>query len=341
MRLTRREALAGLAGATALPFPTLAQSGPFTANTYGGRWEAFWRNQLMPRFSQAIGRPTRLDVGLGASWITGFRAAGKANPPFTSLMANDRYMVLLREEGFFEPLPAASMPNLANVAGVARFPGDIAVTGLISPIGIAYRTDMVKTPPEGWADLWNPAYKGQLGLYSITNSASIMLLMWAGKRFGRGQDDVDAAVAKFAELKPFPQVAFSGQMAPLLTQGQVAMAPIDIGEVIPLKRRGVPVEFVIPEDGLMMYDQTFSILGGGNDKAVAARYIDYILSPEVQLQLAREFFVAPVNTTVTLPPDLAESLPITPKALEGALRFDWALAARLNEAMSERWSKAI
>ncbi len=342
MMLTRRAALAGMAAMAAAPGAALAQSGaPFIVNTYGGRWEQFWRNALLPRFQQGLGRPVRVDIAVGSAWVTNFRAAGKASPPFTSLMTNERFAVLLREEGFFERLPAERIPNLADVLPIARTAGDMGVIGMISPIGIAYRSDMVRVPPKSWRELWDPRYRGQLGLYSITNSASIMLLMHAGKMFGRGHDDLDTAIAKFQELKPFPQVAFSGQIAPLLAQGQVAIAPLDYGEVIPLKRRGVPIEVIQPEDGLMMFDQTFSIAAGGADKEAAARYIDFMLSPEVQLQLAREFFVMPVNTKVTIPQDLADALPITQESLSRTLTFDWALAARMANAMNERWARAI
>lgn len=343
MRMTRRATL-GAAIGTAIAGGARAQSGaPFTVNTYGGRWEQFWRSAIVPRLQATLGRPVRLDIGVGTAWVTNFRAAGRAAPPFAGLMTNERFAVMLREEGFFEALPEARIPNMANVLPVARTPGGMGVIGMISPIGIAYRTDLVRVPPRSWRDLWDARFRGQLGMYAITNSAAIMLLMQAGRMFGRGPDDLDAAIARMAELRPFPQVAFSGQMAPLLAQGQVAIAPLDYGEVMPLKRRGVPIEIIQPEDGLMMFDQTFSIAAAAPaaEKEATARYIDLILSPEMQLQLAREFFVMPVNTTVQIPQDLADALPITQAALARTLTFDWGLAARLAPQINERWARAI
>ncbi|MBE9605844.1 ABC transporter substrate-binding protein [Acetobacteraceae bacterium H6797] len=344
MMMPRRGLLAGMAGAAALAnMPAFAQGRTLVVNSYGGRWETFWRNQLLPKFTQQTGIQTRLDVGLGTGWLTAFRTAGKANPPFPMLMTNERYSVILRDEGYCEPIPVAKLKNYADLNDIAKFPNNAALTAMISPIGIAYRTDMVKVPPKGWKDLWNPRYKGQIGLYSITNSAAIMLLMMAGQLFGKGQGDVDTAVAKFAELKPFPQVAFSGQMTPLLQQGQVAIAPIDYSEVAGMKKRGVPVEIVLPEDGIMMFDQTFAIAAGApaEQKDMAVQYLDFLLSPEIQLLMAREFAQAPVNNKVTLPPDIAADLPITPEALAKAVRFDWSLASTLVGEMGEKWSKAI
>jgi putative spermidine/putrescine transport system substrate-binding protein len=344
LRLTRRGLLAGMAGtASAAAFGSLAsaQGAPFVINTYGGRWEAFWRTQLLPKFEPVLGRPAKLDIGLGNAWVSTFRAAGKAKPPFDALMTNERYAVILRGEGFFEPLPAAKVPNLANVYPVARYKDDMAVTGIVSPIGIAYRTDLVKTPPKTWRDLWSPQFKGQMGFYSINNSLAVMFLMLAGQLFGRDQYDLDTGFKKLAELRPFPQVDFSGALAPLLSQGQVSIAPIDFAEAVALQKKGVPIGTVVPEDGVLMFDQSFNMLGAGGDKDAALKYVDFMLSPEVQLLLAREFFTAPTNRLVTVPDDLKAAIPVSGDGINNIVKFDWDFVAKNREAMLDTWAKKI
>ncbi|HWK43936.1 MAG TPA: ABC transporter substrate-binding protein [Stellaceae bacterium] len=349
MRVTRRHILAGAAGAPLLMAgPMLTGGGgaraadtPFVANTYGGRWETFWRSQLLPKLQPALNAPITVDVGLGSSWVASFRTAGPKAPPFSCLMTNERYAVLLREQGFFEPLPVAAIPNLQDVYPVARYPGDVAVTGMISPFGIAYRTDMVKVPPKSWRDLWNPAYRGQIGFYSINNSAAVMLIMLAGKMFGSGEQDIDTGIRKLAELKPFPQVGFSGQLSPLLAQGQVSLAPIDYAEAASLQKKGVPIGMVVPEDGVLMYDQAFNIAAARAGQEQAAKYIDFMLSPEIQLMLAQEFFVAPVNRKVKVPDELKGAIPVSGDDLKNILTFDWSFVAKHNSEISEQWSKAI
>ena len=343
-RLTRRSVLAGMAGSAAWttfgPAAT-AQNAPFVINTYGGRWEKFWRTQLLPQLEPALGRPVTLDIGLGNSWVSTFRAAGKITPPFDELMANERYAVILRNEGFFEPLPAAKLTNLPDLYPMARYPGDTAVTGIVSPIGIAYRTDLVKKPPKSWSDLWAPDYSGQIGLYSISNSLAVMLLMLAGKLFGKDQYDLDTGFAKLKELRPFPQVDFSGALAPLLTQGQVSLAPIDIAEAVALQRKGVPISIVVPQDGVMMFDQSFNLCSAAHDRETALKYVDFMLRPDVQLLLAREFFTAPVNRKVKVPDDLHDAILVSGDDIDRIIKFDWAFVAKERDVMLDRWSKEI
>jgi putative spermidine/putrescine transport system substrate-binding protein len=338
--ISRRQALAGLAATMAASRTYAATPSTFTTNMYGGRWEHTWREKVLPAFSRSIGRPVSLDIGLGASWVANFRAAGKNNPPFSALMTNERFIAMLRDEGYFEALTPSLVPNLADVVPAARLKGDTAVTGMLAPMVIGYRTDLVKTPPRGWADFWRPDLRGQTGLYAITNSAGVMLALWAAEHFGRGATDIDTGVKKFAELKPFPQIAYSAQLTPLLTQGQIAVAPIDLGEIVPLKQKGVPLDFVVPEEGMMVFDQSFSVLAHGNDKVAAGKYIDYVLSPEIQLFMAKEWLIAPTNSKVPLPSEL-ESLPLTPAAIAKAKRFDWTMVNKITPELAAAWSKAI
>ena len=115
-RLHRRDLLLrslGTAAGLALPaLPSLAAS-PLVVNTYGGRWEKFWRRDLLPMFDKASGVQPTLDVGLGKNFIANLRAAGIERPPYSVLMVNENIASVVRGEGYFEPIPAAKVPNLA------------------------------------------------------------------------------------------------------------------------------------------------------------------------------------------------------------------------------------
>ena len=53
------------------------------------------------------------------------------------------------------PLDSAKIPNMNDIYPAYRRPGDMGVGHSVSPIGIAYNTDAVKTPPTSWADVWS------------------------------------------------------------------------------------------------------------------------------------------------------------------------------------------
>lgn len=154
-RRTFIKAAAGVAAASVLGAPYIAHAAePLVINSYGGEFEKFMRDSIIPDFEKQTGIKTRLDVGLANHWLATCRAAGPENPPYDVLMVNAIWASLLRTEGFFAPLSVSLLPNLADVYPVARYPNDEAVTGWFQPMGLAYTPGTIQTPPKAWKDLW-------------------------------------------------------------------------------------------------------------------------------------------------------------------------------------------
>lgn len=343
--LTRRDTLLrSLAAATALGLPGLSAfaASPLVVNTYGGRWEKFWRSDLLPMFEKASGVQPTLDVGLGKNFIANMRAAGIQNPPYSVLMVNENIASVVREEGYFEPIAAAKVPNLADVFPNLRNPGDNGVRGIVSTIGIGYRKDLVKTPPKSWTDLWtNPEFKGKIGLYQIGNTAAMLFLLMTAKIYGGSQDAIDRAFVEIKKLLPFTQADWSGTLSTMLTRGDVTVAVIDFPEIVALRKKGVPVEMVVPTEGVVAFEQSFNILKNAPNKDDAYKYLNFILQPDVQLMMAKEFYTSPTNTKVQLPAELAADVPVSGKAMASIVGFDWSKVNPQLPAITDRWNREI
>ncbi|WP_118133020.1 ABC transporter substrate-binding protein [Oceanicella sp. SM1341] len=335
-------ALAALMGAGMLKIPSVAAATEeLVITTYGGSWEKFWRDSMIPAFTEASGEAVRLDIGLGRTYTTNLRAAGTENPPYGVLMTNEIYSTVLRKEGFFEKLDLEKVPNYADLYPIATRASDgWAAVGLISPIGIGYRTDMVQTPPTKWTDLWdNPEFRGQIGLYNIVNSAGKMFLMLTSKIYGSGITDLDTGFAKLAELGQVVQTDFN--MSTAMATGEIIVAPFDFGEIARLRNQGLPVDCIIPEEGLMMWDQTFNICVNQPARDAAYKYLDFVLSPEGQTLLMEEFLVSPVNRKVEVPESLARDVPVSGEAMEQFIDWDWDLMNANAEEIARRWNETF
>ena len=334
-------ALAGLMGAGIMGLPrVVAAAEELVITTYGGSWEKFWRATLVPAFTAKTKISPKLDIGLGRTYMSTMRAAGVGKSPYGVVMTNEIYASVLRAEGQFQKLDRQLIPNYADLYPIATAAADgWGVVGLISPIGIGYRTDLVKTPPKSWKDLWtNPEFKGRLGLYSIQNTAGKMMLMLASKLYGGDIHNIDVGFKKLAELGKLMQTDFN--MSTMMSTGEVVVAPFDFGEIARLRNQGLPVDCVIPEEGLLMWDQTFNIPQGAPG-AVAHAYIDFILSPEGQTVLMKEFFVSPVNRKVVVPDALKKDIPISGKEMDKFLAWDWAYMNKNAEAITKRWNEVV
>lgn len=333
--------LAAAAGLSLPAMPSFAAS-PLVVNTYGGRWEKYWRSDLLPMLDKTSGVQPTLDVGLGKNFIANLRAAGIEKPPYSVLMVNENIASVVRGEGYFEPIPAAKVPNLASVYPNLRNPGDNGVRGIVSTIGIGYRKDLVKTPPKSWTDLWtNPEFKGKIGLYQIGNTAAMLFLLMTAKIYGGSQDAIDRAFVEIKKLLPFTQADWSGTLSTMLTRGDVTVAVIDFPEIVALRKKGVPVEMVVPTEGVVAFEQSFNILKNAPNKEDAYKYLNFILQPEVQEMMAKEFFTSPTNTKVQLPADLTADVPVSGKAMASIVGFDWSKVNPQLPAITDRWNREI
>jgi len=334
----------GLAAGSALGWlpDAAAQQDKLVVNTYGGRWEKFWRSDLIPPFTKLTGVEPTIDVGLGKNFVANVRAAGVSNPPYSVLMVNENVASIVRAEGYFEPIPVEKVPNLANVYPNLRNPDNNGVRAIVSTIGLGYRKDLVKKPPESWTDLWtNPEFKGKIGLYQIGNTAAMLFLLMTARLYGGSELAVDRAFAEIKKLLPFTQADWSGTLATLLTRGDINVAVIDFPEIVALRKKGVPVEMVAPKEGVVAFEQSFNIFKHAPAKEAAYKYVNFILDPRVQELMAREFYSSPSNMLSQVPAELAADIPVSGKKMASIVQFDWPKVNAMVADITERWNREI
>jgi putative spermidine/putrescine transport system substrate-binding protein len=343
MQLTRREFTAGAASVAAfgrVATPARAAD-PLIVPTYGGLWAKFWQNQLMPGFTAATGIQTQLDVGLGKDFVAKVRAGG-AKSPYSIFMGNENVAAILRAEGYFEPFDQSKLPNVSDV-----FPQFVnshlaGVRAVISPIGLAYRKDMVKTPPTSWHDLWdNPEFKGKIGLYQIGNTGAVVFLRLTAELFGGSPDNFDVAFKKIKELLPFSQASWSGELAATLIRGDVVVAPVDWTEVMTLQDKGAPVEIVAPKEGVLAFEQSFNLVKTGPEKDAAHQYLNYLIDAKIQEQMTKTFYTSPANRKSQVDVAVAQRLPITGDRMSAIRTYDWDSYVSKAPEVADRWNREM
>jgi putative spermidine/putrescine transport system substrate-binding protein len=326
---------------------SLAQDRPFAGQTlvvtsYGGTWEQFMREVIVPPFKEMTGATVELAVGLSRDWMANLRAAGRNNPPYDVVIANETWISSGRLENRFVALSEDKVPNLAHVHPALRLEGDIGVLGLFQPLGIAYRTDLVETPPTSWYDLWNEEFRGMVGIYNIANSAAPMFIMLLAKLETGDPKNWEVGLERIKALSPFKQTDFSGDMENLLIQGEVHVGILDSPAWARLSQQGVPIAWVLPEEGAFMFEQNMNVTAGSRVEDLAFAFIDYMLSEDVQLKWAQQYYVTPANVNVEISGELAELIPVTAQDVDTIHQWDWVwLNQGPREEMVNRWNREI
>ncbi|MBI4279362.1 MAG: ABC transporter substrate-binding protein [Armatimonadetes bacterium] len=318
-----------------------AQGPQLVVTSYGGAWEQFMRKEILPEFERQTGGKVELAVGLSKDWTANMYAAGMDKAPYDIVITNEIWAAEHRRKGFYAPFPPDKVPNLKDVHPLAKMKDNTGVLFILLPIGIGYRTDLVKTPPRSWKELWKPEYKGKLGLYTITNTAGGIFLMLTGKIWGGDYKKADLAFDKIKELKPFRQTDFSGNMEALLTQGEIHVGVLDIPAVVRLRKGGVKIGYIIPAEGMYMFEQDVNVTKGSRNKDRAFAFVNFLLSPPIQEKWMRQFWATPTNLKVKVPLDLQVDIPIHGEGIRKILQWDWDWYNDNKENFIRRWTREI
>jgi len=333
-----------LALALALMLPSIAFQAPAQQKTlvvtgYGGRWSEVMKKALIEPFEKQHGVKIELVTGITTEWVAKLMAGGPDNPPFDVVMGNEPPFPIPRERGFFEKRNPTAAPNIKNVYDKALI-GDTSLAIFWGRIGLAYRTDMGLKRPSAWKDFWDPSYDGKRGIYVIGNTLGINFLFMADRLYGKDSFDVDAGIAAIKRLNA-KMVDFTGTMQKHLESKEVGIAVLHDGDTYDLAKRGFPVDWVAPSEGVPILDQVIQVTRGSKNKDLAWKLIDMYLSPEVQAAFASELFFSPTNKTVKLSPEVAKKLINGPADVDRLVTFDWTQIVKQRPQWTERWNKEL
>lgn len=310
--------------------------------SYGATWEEFMRSQILPPFEQATGATIELAVGLSTEWMTQLRAAGVDDPPFDVVIANETYISTGRLEGYFESLPVDRVPNLENVHESLRMPDDVGVLALLAPIGIGYMTERAEiTEPVSWNDL--PNFLPGLGIYNASNSACAQHIMMMGEILTGDYKNWEPGFDWIRDnLREARQSDFSGDMESLLTIGEVNVGLLDSPAVARLKGQEVAIDWVGPEEGLLLFEQNTNVTVGSQRKDLAYSFVNYWLGTDVQRKFVEAYYWTPANTQVQIPEGLADVIPLNATNMDRVKLWDYVwLNSGVREEMIMRWNREM
>jgi spermidine/putrescine transport system substrate-binding protein len=206
---------------------------------------------------------------------------------------------------FLAPLDHSKLPNFkANVAAsyknTAYDPGNVYSTPWASgATGIAYDPDRVGRKITKLADLWDPAFKGRVGMFSDTQELANFGLLALGIDPAKSTpDDWQRAADKLKKQKEMGQVRryYDQSFIDALGNGEVWITQAWSGDIFQKNvSEGTNLEFVIPEEGGTIWTDNFAIPITAPNPVDAITLIDYFYQVEVSATLAEYInYITPV-----------------------------------------------
>ena len=216
-------------------------------------------------------------------------------PPPDMLVPPDYAVRELGAEGLLARLDHGRLQNLTHVEprfrrGRAHDPEEaFSVVKDWGTTGFMYRSDKVYEEPTTWADFWRLA-ETMSGKATVLDSQGEVIGA-ALKMRGASYNAIDPdallqARRDLLSLRPH-LLAFETNYKPLLRSGEAALALGWNGDAAALRAQGVPIRYVIPQEGSQIWEDDWAIASGARNVELAHEFINFVLRPEVAAQEAR------------------------------------------------------
>lgn len=211
----------------------------------------------------------------------------------------------LRKLDWLEKLPLNKIPNSKNLEDAFKLPpsdptGEYSLPWQSGIAGIAYNIDATGRELKSIADLFDPEFKGKIGMLTEMRDTVGLLLLGLGVNPSdiTSFDEAAGAFEQLEKAKSDGQIrAFTGNdYIDDLGLGNFAACIGWSGDVLQLGIDNPSVRFVVPEEGATLWWDTMVVPKGAKNVEAAAKFMDFVYDPVQAAQLtAYVQYISPVK----------------------------------------------
>jgi len=195
---------------------------------------------------------------------------------------------LIAKDGL-EPIDFSQIPNykyiLPEYKGLYFDPeAKYSVPYTVGMVGIIYNSKLVRSAPDSWEALWDPAYDGQILQFESPRDA------FGTAQFLLGLDpnstdpaDWRAAADKLKRQAPLVQSYISDEIYDILEGENAILGPYYAGDYLMMRENNPDLAFVYPKEGTNFFYDSICVPKGAKNVDAAMQFINFLLEPDVAL----------------------------------------------------------
>lgn len=314
--------------------------------SFPGTTENLFRDKLGPLFSQTGKGQLNVVPLLAFEQVARLKAAPN-NPPFDVAFLDDGQLDIAQKAGLIQPFPADRSKNFTNIDQSFLNAQGFAPIFYMQGMVIGYNPERIKTPPKSWEAMLDPNLDGRIGLVSMNSILGTSFMVGMGKAKGGSESNIEPAFAALKQIlsKVGGVAANPGALATLFQQGEADIAPMWHNDVLSLKAKGVPVEWVVPDSGMIGARYSLNLVSKPKSSIdAAAAYIETALGKEAQTALADSpFYFGPSDKTVPLNAAITEKTGArtSPEFMKQVNVLNWQQINEQRSTWIERFNKEV
>jgi putative spermidine/putrescine transport system substrate-binding protein len=243
------------------------------------------------------------------------------------------------------PITKEDVPNMDKVVYDVKIEGNTGVPVFYSPHVITYNKELVESKglpvPTSWNDLARPELKGLLALQDPAGSFGRTALIMLAYANGGSESQIDPGFEKLATIAKNQQTFYKNQsfINQALQDKTAAYTVWALNRHHTYRVAGnLPLEFVVPKEGVYVsVSGVACLVKGAKHPNAAKKFIDFMLTDEIQQLLAEKIYLNPV-TDVKLNPEVAKLVEFDNSNIK---EFDNAVIAQNLPSWLERFNKEI
>jgi spermidine/putrescine transport system substrate-binding protein len=214
------------------------------------------------------------------------------NPGYDVIFPSDYMVTIMGKENLVEELDKANIPNIKNVD--PKFLGapfdkenKYSLPYQWGTMGFGYNIKKTGGEISSWKTAFEPKYKGRVVLIDELRSMMGGILIYLGYSPNTtNPEEINKARDFLIEHKE-NITAFApdtGQM--LLDQGEADIAFEWSGDIFQVMEENPDLRYAIPAEGTIVWVDNMAIPKGAPHKALAEKFINFILEPEVGAKIS-------------------------------------------------------
>ena len=201
-------------------------------------------------------------------------------------------------KNLLKPIEKDKIPNLVNInkgklelLSVCDPGNQYAVPYFCGTMGIVFNKEKLDAKgipyPRKWADLYNPALKGELLMQSSVRDLYTVGLKKNGySANSTNKAEIDLCTDEFVKQKPYVEGYFVDEIKDKIASGNAGIAPITSGDVQLIYERDTTGNkekycYIVPEEGTQIFIDAWCIVKNAKNVDNAHAFIDYMCREDI------------------------------------------------------------
>lgn len=310
-------------------------------STWGLNQDQYMKNVIEP-FEKANNVKVVVEVGNNDERL----AKLKNNPNSTVdvMYLAESYSQQGIEDGLFSKIDYSKVPNAKKILPVAQkfVEAGYGPAYTLNRAAIVYNPNKVNGKITSWKDLWKADLKGKISIPDITTTFGPAMVFAGGIDAGTEvkNDNGTASFKSLEALKPNVVKTYtkSSDLVNMFSNGEITAAVAADFVVASIKKAMPDAVYVDPTEGAFLNFNTINITKNSKNQELATKFVDYVLSAEVESKTAAFVGDSPINVDVKLAEKDAANLTYG-ESVNKAKALDYSLVNKQLKTWIDQWNR--